>query len=258
MHPKGRGGKLVRPVSNVALRLFYWFLAVDLLWFALHFAVNTFGLEHTAWRSFLGLGYEANPPTWWASMILFLVALPLFLLASKPFVDHPAVKPLRWGLVGAGVIFTYMSIDEMGTIHERISIAMKARYGAAGAHWYVPNLSIFPAWVFLWAFLILVLVGAVIYVPRLFRLWPTETLIVLAGLVIYVTGAMAFERIAEAIHLTDPTLLFVEQGIEETLEMVGATIVFYGVARVLFAVAAQLFPKPEVIEPAAKPERPAP
>jgi hypothetical protein len=238
----------VSPVSKVPLRLFYWFLAVDLLWFVLHFGVNVLGLEHTGWRSFLGLGFEANPPTWWASMILFFVALPLFILASRPFVEHPAVKPLRPGLIGAGAILTYMSMDEMGTIHERLSIAMKARYGTAGAHWYVPNLSIFPAWVFLWAFLILVLVGFVIYVPKLYHLWRRELWIVVAGLVVYTLGALVFERIADLIHLIDPMLIFTETGIEETLEMVGATIMFYGVARVLFAVASQLFPTRAEVE----------
>ena len=245
----------MKPVTTVANRLLVWFLAVDAAWLVLDFGVNALGLQHTGWRSFLGLGYEANPPTWWASMLLALIALCLFVLASKPFVEHPAVKPLRWGLVGAGVIFTYMSMDEMGTIHERISIAMKAAYGSAGAHWYVPNLRIFPAWVVLWAFMILVVVGLVVYLPRLYRLWPTELWIVVAGMVAYAVGALVFERYAEIIHLTEPTLLFIQQGVEETLEMVGPTIVLYGVARVLFTVAGRSRPTPGVTEPARKPDR---
>ena len=109
----------MKPVTTVANRLLVWFLAVDAAWLVLDFGVNVLGLEHTGWSSFLGLGNEANPPTWWASTLLLLVAICLFVLASRPFVEHPAVNPLRWGLVGAGAIFVYMSMDEMGTIHER-------------------------------------------------------------------------------------------------------------------------------------------
>jgi hypothetical protein len=238
----------VRPVPRIATRLFLWFLGVDLLWFLLHFSVNAFGWQHTALRSFLGLGYEANPPTWWASMILFLVALPLFILASKPFREHPDVATLRPGLIGAGVVFTYMSIDEMGTVHERLSLAMKARYGVAGAHWYIPSLNVFPVWIALYALAIVILVGVVIYLPRLYRMWPRETIIVAAGVVVYIIGAAVFERLADMIHLTDATLIFLEQGVEETLETVGATIIFYGVARVLFTVARELFPQPARME----------
>lgn len=89
-----------------------------------------------------------------------MIALVFFVLASWPFRTHPLMKPMCVAMIAAGVLFTYISADEAGVIHERVSIALK--YGD-GRWWYLPNTYGFPYWIILWAIVITCLAIVAVY-----------------------------------------------------------------------------------------------
>jgi hypothetical protein len=226
--------------SKVARRIFIAFVVTDTVFLAAGLIVFFF-FHHTELKSLFEQNFEANPPTWWASSQLLLVGIALFVLAFRPFIDHPHVRRLRPGLIGAAILYTYFSLDEDGTIHERLSLWYFHHYGTR--HWYVPHLHGLPLWPFAWALVIVLGIGAAVYLPRLWRYWPRQTVIVVLGFIVFFVGAFVFEQAVDIVHLHSTTVIGVETGVEETMENVGSTMILYAVLTVLLSVAYDLFPK---------------
>lgn len=235
--------------SDLPRRLLIGFLAGDTVFLIAHFTVFALGLEKTKWYEFFGLNFEMNPPTWWSAAQLLVIALVFFVIAARPFRTHPLVRPIRIAMLAAGVLFTYISADEAGVIHERVSLALK--YGH-GRWWYLPNTYGFPWWAFLWAAVIGALVLVAIYLPKMWKLWRRETILLIVGLIVMIMGGAVIEIVAEVIFKVKDltTAFYIETGIEEWMEMVGASIVLFGAAIMLARVALDLYPAPlELAEP---------
>jgi hypothetical protein len=230
-------------------KLFWGFLAGDTFFLLAHFTVFALGLAKTKWYEFFGLNFEMNPPTWWSAAQFLVVALVFFVIAAWPFRTHPLVRPIRVAMIAAGVLFTYISADEAGVIHERVSLALK--YGH-GRWWYLPNTYGFPWWIFVWAAAIGGVVLLVVYLPRMWRLWRRETILLVVGFAFMIAGGAVIELVAEVLFkVKDLTPAFyIETGIEEWMEMVGATVALLGAARMLARVARDLYPAPaQLTEP---------
>ena len=216
------------------------FIVTDMVFLAAGLIVFFF-FHHTELKSLFEQNFEANPPTWWASSQLLLIAIALSLLVFKPFSEHPSLRRLRPGLIGAAILYAYFSLDEDGTIHERLSLWYFHRYGTR--HWYIPHLHGLPLWPFAWALVIALGIGALIYLPRLWRYWPRQTVVVVLGFIVFFVGAFVFEQAVDILHIHSATVIGVETGVEETMENVGSTMILYAVLTVLLRVAYDLFPR---------------
>jgi hypothetical protein len=218
----------------VPRRILAAFLAIDLAFGAAFAAMIAAGMTgERIFRAF-NLDLEMNPPTWYSAMQLLLVALVCYLLVSKPFALHPRVRPLRGAFAGLAALFTYLSLDEGGVVHERISDLL-------GARWYLPALhgrGLVMAALYVVA-LAVVVVAVWRYARPAARLWPRQSLLFLTGCGLVVAGGIVSEVIVRGLGLHFGTLgSFVEIGLEEVGEMAGVTLALYAVVTIL-AVAAR-------------------
>ena len=72
----------------------------------------------TSWVRFLGLSYEQNLPTWYASSLLLICSIVLVLIAR---VKHHEGDRFVWHWYILSLGFAYISLDETTTIHEHWS-----------------------------------------------------------------------------------------------------------------------------------------
>lgn len=163
------------------------------------------------WFSF---DQESNFPAWFSSLLLAAAALATLLAAAdarrgRPFVRH-------WALLG--VVFTYLSLDEAATIHERIGSLLRDRYDLSGPLYYA---GIIPA-------LALVAVVAPGYIRFVAHLEPTVRRMVVGAAALYVGGAAGVESLTGwwvDAHPGPRTIaLEVVATIEENLEMLGVIL----------------------------------
>ncbi|WP_051515518.1 hypothetical protein [Candidatus Blastococcus massiliensis] len=128
--------------------------------------------------------------------------------------------PLRWYWGGLAAVFAYLSIDELAQVHEEASRQLEGIAEPGGAlH--------FP-WVVVAAPLVAVFV--LVYARFLWRI-PRHiaVLLVLAG-VLYVGGALGLEVGGGSFVGFNRTYVLLTS-LEELLEMVGAALALYAVAR---------------------------
>ena len=234
-----RLGSLGTDFSTLPMRALRLFLIVDAAILAMFATVTALGLpaNKVAYALF-SLDIEANPGAWYQSMQLLLVGLVFFLLASNLLRGHTVVRRLRhvWLILGAG--FVYLSADEAGVIHERLSQLMMTgiggRPGLVRLFGGTPLASHIPAHIHgggLWLILYMVVGLVVVAVlapsfPALVRRWPRECIAFVIGFLVLFTGGAIFEGIAGMIHMTAATRA-VEVGFEEGFEMLGQSICIF-------------------------------
>ncbi len=164
------------------------------------------------------LDEEANIPTWFQSMLMFLCAL--LLAATAQVVREKAGRYSGYWL-GLSVIFLLMSLDEVASIHEMLGTLRRTI--AAGGIFY--QTWVIPASVFL-------LVLGVFYLKFLLALpRRTAAIFVLAGS-IFVGGALGMEMLGSAFYsskLNEETLgYFLMTTVEEAMEISGLILFIYG------------------------------
>jgi hypothetical protein len=166
---------------------------------------------------FLSLSVEGNLPTWYSSALLLGCGL-LLLLNAAGVRQSGAPFFLRWVLLGA--IFVFMSLDEAVELHENLGRFVDL-HGVLHFSWVIP------------AGLIVLCLGLA-YLPFLRHLpAPTARRFIVAG-ILYVGGALFLElplgwwteRAGE--HSLGYALI---DWVEETLEMLGATLFLLALLR---------------------------
>lgn len=163
------------------------------------------------------LSEEGNFPNSFSTLVLLLTALALGCIAH---VKRREGAPWSGHWKGLAIIFSYLALDEAASIHEQLN----QFFGTGGVLYF--------AWII--PFSILVAVFAVSYLKFLLHL-PARYryLFALAG-VIYVVGALGMELPLgywTDFHGTHNIQYALIDWLEETLEMVGATIFLSAVAR---------------------------
>jgi hypothetical protein len=162
------------------------------------------------------LSYEANLPTWFASVLLFSCGLLLAAIASDVGARGGDHRP-RW--IGLAAGFFYMSIDEAVELHEHLG----GHFGGEGIlyfDWVIP------------AAIIVALVGAV-YLPFLRDLPPRRRRQFLLAGAVYVGGAVLAElplgwwTAQEGPENATYALL---DWVEESLELLGASLFLLALA----------------------------
>lgn len=195
-------------------------LACDVALALAYLSLTLGGLSSTRAFRVLDLNMEANLPAWYESSKLLLIGIVFLALAVRPLASDARLAPLR-RLSGAfALLFVYLSADEGGGIHERIT-------GLLGGLPFVPSIDGNGVWIFLYA--AAGLVGLFLARRRLLelaRLWPRPLTIAVAGLAMMATGGVLLEALS---YFVQPTaaLYPLEVAAEELLEMVGSSVVLY-------------------------------
>jgi hypothetical protein len=209
-----------------------------------------------------GLNGEGNVPSWYSGTQLLLVGLTFFALSLWFFQSDERLAPLRKLLIVFGTVFTYLSADEVGQIHERLSalvqswhwlrmveyrtlIALGRKAGRirGGGIW-IPVFVVFGAALLWWLWPL---------IKSALRHWRREFVLMGVGFGILVFGAVVVEALGAAIPKTATTARDVQVGIEESFEMVGVSVMLYAAMRVLAAAASRILPgsAPDAMSPAA-------
>jgi len=150
------------------------------------------------------MNVEANIPTWFASMLLFSIALCAFCIHT---LSEDRLSRWFWLLFSLG--YLYLSVDEDSRIHELVN-------------------SIGVLWVYVLAPLALAFFAmCAVYLTRVdqksLRNW------ILGGLAVYALGVLGCEAIANTVYPSMPALLHeIEYALEEGLELIGSVIVLTG------------------------------
>ena len=179
-------------------------------------ATAILGLKVFGLNSLFSLNREGNVPSFYSASALAAASALLLLVA---FVSRRQRLPHRaWVLLA--VVFSFLSIDEIASVHERLGDRLGAAINPSDLQYY--NWPI--------AYGIAVLIGGLASVRFLLAL-PRRTagLFVTSGALL-VTGAIGFELIsfsfAEA-HGFDTLVYRMLYAVEETLEMTGVALFIY-------------------------------
>jgi hypothetical protein len=184
----------------------------------------------------LGVGHEANLPTWYSSVSLLLCALLAATIAiSKKQAGDP-FTPHWWGLAG---VFLFLSLDESATIHELLTPALRDAFNTSGFLYF--------AWVI--AGIAFAAAFGAIYIRFLIHLPAGTRWLFLISAAVFLGGAIGVESFNAYLYegykagnvpvdvynkLTD---------LEELLEMAGILIFIYA----LLAYARQYVKRLEIV-----------
>lgn len=160
---------------------------------------------------------ENNIPTYFSALLLLSAGVLLGLIAR---LVREIEGPFRRHWLGLAFVFTYLSVDEISSLHERVGAPLRESLGTSGVlhyAWVIPGLA-------------LLLMFAVVYL-RFFLHLPArwKGLFLLSGL-LYVTGGLGLELAGGWYdsHFGYESFTYsVLTTIEEMLEMSGAAVFIY-------------------------------
>ncbi len=203
--------KIVRALSWIVLSL----IGAHILGQAADYYYSLDG-EHRLVELF-NLDRELNIPSVYSSATLLLCAVLLGMIALSV---REKKAPYFWHWLGLGAGFLYMSLDELLSIHEKVSVAVRHALDTTGFLWH--------AWVIPYGLLAVVI--AVAYL-RFLRHLPQRTrwFFVLAG-GLFLGGAVGVEMLSAQVMIeTGKTSLLwrAVTTVEEALEMAGVVVFIY-------------------------------
>jgi hypothetical protein len=176
----------------------------------------------------LDVGEEQSIPTWFESMMFMLCSILLAVVAVTKR-QRGERYGLHWGVLS--IIFLYLSLDEVATIHEALGAALERLLrhttgfeagGAISYFWVVPGIAF-------------VLVVALAYVRFLLHLPRTTRRLFLFAGAVFVLGALGVEIVSTSGGMVDrgtanavPTILKgLQTSGEEMFEMLGLAAFIY-------------------------------
>jgi hypothetical protein len=166
------------------------------------------------------LGGENNFPAYFSTLALFVCSALLAAIATGEN-RQGGYRPYYWAAMSG--IFLFLSMDEMMSIHERLSEPVKALVGETDVFYY--------AWVLPYGIFLVIFVAAfskfLIHLPR-----RTALLFVLSG-ALYVSGAIGFEMLSGYHYSLSGSkgITYVAlQTVEEILEISGTILFLYALA----------------------------
>ncbi len=191
-----------------------------------HYLMVYYGTSENKWltTAFKAFDFdtETNFPTLFSASILLFNAILLIIISKYKKVKYSYL----WLFLG--IVFIFLSFDEILQFHEHLVEPMRTSFNASGYFNY--------AWVIPYSFFIMVL-GVCCY-RLLFNYLPSKSrnLFILAG-VLFLCGAIGMEmfcgKYAETYGEATETYFFMYT-IEETLEMLGASIFCYALLDYIF------------------------
>ena len=159
---------------------------------------------------------EQNIPTFYSSLALLVCALLNLIVAQK----HKLSGNPYFLWFGLALIFTFLAIDEIASLHEKLSSVVRRFFNTSGLFFY--------GWVI--PYMIALLVIAAIYSRFLLQL-PGKTMILFfVSAFIFVSGAVGFELLAGRqyeLSGKDNLHYYMFYTCEEFLEMLGIAVFIY-------------------------------
>jgi hypothetical protein len=196
----------------------------------------------------LSLEREGNPPSWWYGSQQLLVALVFLALASRMFEFDERIRPLRALFFASALGFTFISLDEVGELHElgsRMLLgikgiqALETTFEHSVLH-VKHHLHGGGLWIVVYAIVgVVVLAWLIPRVVEAYKIWPREVITVGVGFGIFAFSAAVlqvlgyFTKSGTSIHV-----LYVV--VEQALKMSGISIALFGALSVLSAGAQRL------------------
>jgi hypothetical protein len=159
---------------------------------------------------------EKNIPTFYSALTIVCCSILLSMIAASK--RNKGCERLYW--YGLAIIFLFLSIDEISSIHERLIVPVRESLNTSGVLHYA---WVIPYGIFLCLF-VLVFLRFLIKLPR-----KTMVLFIVSGTV-YVSGTVGFELLAGLLldkvgkHNIIYSTLYT---CEELLEMLGIAIFIY-------------------------------
>jgi hypothetical protein len=164
---------------------------------------------------------ETNVPTWFNTALLLVISAISWCIGVSKLARR---ESYRYHWLGLGVLFLLMSIDEAAAFHEMLITPMRQWLGLGNWFyfgWVVPGLA-------------LIAVLALAYVRFFLHLDRGISLLLLASLLIYFSGAIGAEMLSGhlASAIGQRTFRYaVIASLEESVEMIGASMVIYSLLR---------------------------
>jgi len=205
-----------------ATKTFIWLIIIELIFCAIYF--TDFLLNEPNWRihELFNLDEEANIPAWFSTIQLFMIGLIAVLTAQS---QHYKSPPSKRGLTIFGLGFMYLSLDEGAVIHEKLTYEFHN-------HPWVPYFDgVHGIWIVVYG-----CIGIIVLLLLRRDIWAIcktlrrEAVIFMVGMVIFLAGTGGSEAITYFyIDKTNPLVYAIEVVLEEFLEMLGASLLFYSV-----------------------------
>lgn len=199
-------------------KMLFGLIVVEICFVLIYLAELRFG---SPLGTSFNLDKEANIPTWFSSIQLFIIGS-IFVLIDRKHEAHHIFRPLFFSFIGIGFIF--LSLDEAAVIHEKITVLLR------NVEW-IPR---FKGDQGIWIpFYVATGLGFALMSWRseieMWKHFRPIAVALMSGLGIYLLGGVGLEVISYQ-FLRDGTPLFygLEVALEEFMEMAGASLVLYG------------------------------
>lgn len=243
---------LLVPISpkKVTLALILASVVLTLVSFAGHLLRSILG----EFVRLINVGSELSVPTWYSATLLLLcsVLFATITLAKKQHGDRRAL--LRWGFLS--LIFLYLSLDDMLTLHERISSTLlQPGLHALG---YEPGGFLSYPWVILYAPLVLLFV--LVYLRFWLNLPARVRFLFLVAGVLFVGGGFLTEMFNAwyaSVYGRGTVFTAAMTHLEELLEMLGPSILVYALLSYLGMDAGEVRLRIREAASGQSPEKPA-
>lgn len=207
-------GRLAFLFSSVAgfLVLVYVVLQSVRFWLGDHFLMGLLAA--------FSLGAENNLPTCFSTLALFLCSALLAAIATGE-ARRSGYRPFYWYALSG--MFLFLSMDEMMSIHERLTDPLNSLISESEVFHY--------AWVLPYGVLVVIVASVfvrfLLYLPR-----RTALFFIISG-ALYVAGALGFEKLSgyHSSGFGNLNITYVAlQTIEEVLEISGTILFLYALA----------------------------
>ena len=162
------------------------------------------------------LDREANVPSWYSSIALFVCSILLGIIAFTKKIERDRYR-LHWGILS--IFFLYLSIDEAAKIHELTIKPLGGLFNQEGIFYY--------SWVIIG--IPLVFIFAIAYAKFLINLPRKIGLLFFLSGFLFVGGAIGMESIAGLYTFTmgKDMIYYILAMLEEMLEMIGIAVFIY-------------------------------
>ena len=157
---------------------------------------------------------EGNIPTFYSFLTLLFSSLLLGVIAYAKNLDSSPYKQ-HWKILS--FIFLYLSLDEVGQLHEKLTTPMRSMLNATGFLYYT--------WVLPIGFLVVIFLLS--YTKFLFHLPVSTRKLFVAATALYIGGAIGVELVGAYIFSANgmhPLFYSIATTLEESLEMLGIVV----------------------------------
>lgn len=209
--------KTIISLKPKRLAMILWLIAIGMLvWFLLlvvlvdHYDAST----RDTMLALFNLNAEISIPTWYSQFLLLLAAALLLVITVSAKSDRK-----YWLVLGLALL--YASIDEGAAVHELATVPMRE-------FMQITDGPLYYTWVI--PFIVLILIACLVGIGFLRRLPSRTRWLFILSAIIYVGGAIGLEVVGGYIFASAGETGFLyaaTTGLEEFLEMSGATLLIY-------------------------------